>query len=137
MGNSHTASKARFVIGSPAYLGASYDGIVKLEDTPVKLIKIKCPFSARHISVKDACAGKHFFCLLESNAIHLKHDHPYNYQVQGTMAMTGVHVTDFVVWMSISMEVQEIKFDANLWNVSMLPKLLEFYKSYMLPAILY
>ena len=38
------------------------------------------------------------------------------------MAMTGIHVTDFVVWTPISMEVQEIKFDADLWNVSMLPK---------------
>ena len=53
MGNSHTASKVGFVIGGPAYLGASPDGIVKQEDAPVKLIEIKCPFSARCISVKD------------------------------------------------------------------------------------
>ena len=63
MGDNHTASKAGFVIDSLAYLGASPDGIVKQEDTPVWLIKIKCPFSARHISVQD---DKHFFCLLES-----------------------------------------------------------------------
>ena len=53
------------------------------------------------------------------------------------MAMTGIHVTDFIVWTPISMEVQEIKFDSDLWNVSMLPKLQVFYKNHMLPAILY
>ena len=63
MGNSHTAGKAGFVIDSPAYLGASPDGIVKQEDAAVKLIEIKCPFSARHISVKDACVDKHFILL--------------------------------------------------------------------------
>jgi len=135
--NSYTVRKAGFVIGSPAYLGASPDGIVEQENTPVKLIEIKCPFSVRHLSVKEACADKQFFCLLESDAIHLKDDHPYYHQVQGTMAMTGIHVTDFIVWTPISMEIEEIKFDSDLWNVSTLPKLQVFYKNHMLPAILY
>lgn len=127
MDNSHTASNAGFVTGSPTYLGASPDGIVKQKDTPVKFIKIKCPFSARHISVKDAWLTR-IFGLLESNAIHLKDVHPYYYHVQGTT---------IAITYSMDTHVQEIKFDADLWNMSMLPKLQEFYKSYMLPAILY
>ena len=27
------------------------------------------------------------------------------------MAITGIHVTDFIVWMPVSMKVQQINFD--------------------------
>lgn len=53
------------------------------------------------------------------------------------MVITGVHVTDFIVWTPVSMKVQEINFDTHLWDVIMLPKLKVFYKTYMLPAIIY
>ena len=91
----------------------------------------------KHLSVEQACSQKQFFCSLESNVIHLRKDHPYYHQVQGAMAITGIHVTDFVVWTPVSMKVQEINFDTYLWDVVMSPKLKEFYKNYMLPAILY
>lgn len=57
-----TARKAGFVVGDPAYLGASPNGIVqKQEGTSVKLIEIKCPFSVKHLFVEAACSDKQFF----------------------------------------------------------------------------
>ena len=62
--DSHTIRKASFIIGSPPYLGASPDGVVEREGITVKLIEIKCPYSARDISVEEACANRNFFCLM-------------------------------------------------------------------------
>ena len=80
--DNHTIRKAGFVIGSPPYLGASPDGVVEKEGTPVKLIEIKCPYSARDISVEEACGDHKFFCSLQSDKIRLKEDHSYYFQAQ-------------------------------------------------------
>ena len=50
--DSHTIRKAGFIIGITPCLDASLDGVVEREGIPMKLIVIKCPYSARDISVK-------------------------------------------------------------------------------------
>ena len=105
--DSHTIRKAGFIIGSPPYLGASPDGVVEREGITVKLIEIKCPYSARDISVKEACADCKFFCSLQSDKMKLKENHSFYFQVQGAMAISGVHTTDFIVWTPTSMKIQD------------------------------
>jgi len=128
--------KAGFYIGEPSYLGASPDGIVEMPER-LKMIEIKCPYSIKDITVKEACTKKGFYCTLENNQVHLKQDHVYYYQVQGSMAITGARECDFVVWTPKSMEVETIFYDAALWENTMLPQLQDFYYKYMLPCILY
>ena len=129
--------KAGFYIGHPSFLSASpADGIIETSSS-LKIIEIKCPYTFRDMSVKEACAKKEFYCVLNDDKVHLKEDHPYYYQIQGTMGITGANECDFVVWTLQSMNVQTISFDKNLWEKIMLPQLCNFYHQYMLPYILY
>ena len=81
--------KSGICIGEPPYLGASPDGIV--EDAEGKLsgiIEIKCPHSARDLTVREACDKlDNFYCYFDDNDITLKTKHAYFYQVHGTMAI--------------------------------------------------
>lgn len=87
--------------------------------------------------MEEACTKKGFYCILYDHKVHLKEDHPYYYQIQGTMGITSATECDFVVWTLKSMTVQTIPFDKDLWEKTMLPQLSNFYNQYMLPYILY
>ena len=129
--------KAGFYIGNPSFLGASPDGVVETT-AGFKIIEIKCPYSYRDLTVKEACTKKGFYCTLDDDdEVHLKLDHLYYYQIQGTMGITSAVECDFVVWTPHSMNIETIPFDENLWEKTMLPQLREFYNQYMLPYILY
>ena len=79
------------------YLGASPDSIVvDGSGKPVKIVEVKCPFGARDQTVEEACkANKGFCCKISNGKPSLKFDH---YQIQGQMAITGIHKCDFAVW---------------------------------------
>ena len=55
----------------------------------------------------------------------LKENHSYFFQVKGAKAISGVHTTDFIVWTPTSMKIQEIKFDAALWEKRIFPELMK------------
>lgn len=135
----YTLRKAGFVVGDPAYLGASPDGAL-LDDAGVLkgIIEIKCPYSAMNVTVREACTMLNdFYCFLDdNNDLRLKSNHAYYYQVQGTMAMANVPFCDFIVWTPKSMERIVIKFDQELWQ-NLYSKLIDFYTEYMLPLIIY
>ena len=69
--------------------------------------------------------------------LHLKKDHLYYYQIQGTMAIVGAVECDFIVWTSKSIKKETIPFNKVLWESNMLPALSDFYYKYMLPYIVY
>ena len=131
--------KCGLMIGNPAYLAASPDGV--LVDQSVRtpgIIEIKCPFSASKLSVREACTQlPNFYCSEVDGELVLHDDHIYYYQVQGTMACANAMFCDFIVWTPTSWEIIEIKFDENKWAYHILPILSSFYKDFMLPAILY
>ena len=128
--------KAGFYIGEPSFLGASPDGVIEGSDN-LKIIEIKCPYSIRDLEVEEACTKTDFYCTLNNGLFHLKRNHQYYHQVQGTMAITNAHACDFVVWTPKSMKVETILFDRTLWQETMFPKLSDFYHEYVLPCILY
>jgi len=70
--------KAGFMVGDPAYLGASPDGIF-LDDTSILkgIIEIKCPYSAANITVCEACIMlDDFYCFIDdSDYLRLHSDH--------------------------------------------------------------
>lgn len=132
-------TKAGIFIDESGYLGASPDGVVVDEaGHPIKLVEVKCPFSARDKTIKQACAeSKPFCCDIIDDKCQLKVDHEYYFQIMGQMAITGVSTCDFVVWTTKDIHVQTINFDSGLWINTCLPKLKHFYFFFMLPEILY
>jgi hypothetical protein len=128
-------SRVGIYIDQCGYLGASPDGIVvDINGQPKRVVEVKCPFSAQDMTIEQACHEKKSFCcsLDKNNKPCLKSDHEYYYQVQGQMAITGVHECDFVVWTPKDMFVQTITFDSKFWNDTCLPKIY-----FVLPEIIY
>ncbi len=126
------------VIDKSGFLAASPDGVVlNTAGEQVSLVEFKCPYSAKHCSVVDACSNSTFFCKLMDGKPVLKRTHNYYYQVQGQMAITGIKVCDFAVWTPTDMTVEEIYFDEYFWCTKVLPTLRSFYFEVMLPEIVY
>ena len=130
-------SRVGLHIDQCGYLAASPDGIVTDPNgQPIRLVEVKCPFSAQDMTVEQACCElKSFCCNLDKP--HLKSDHDYYFQVQGQMAITGIHKCDFVVWTPKDVFVQNIPFDSQFWNDKCLPKLKYFFFYFVLPEIVY
>ena len=85
--------KAGLFLDKCGYLGASPDGIVlDSSGQPVKVVEVKCPFSARDKTVEQACTDKSFCCSILDGKPRLKFNSEYYYQVQGQMAITCIHV---------------------------------------------
>jgi len=61
---------------------------------------------------------------------------PYYFdQIQGTMAVTGREWCDFVVWTPSQTQITRYYFDADYWNMSLLPALEKFYFNLLLPSL--
>ena len=83
--------KTGFVVGDPAYLGESPDGVLLEGTGSLKgIIEIKCLYSAANITVQEACTMlDDFYCYIDDdNNVRLNSNHRYFYQVQGAMAIT-------------------------------------------------
>ena len=129
---------------SHSYLGASADGIITHVDRPSNpgVLEIKCPFSVHGESVRtmpplDIAKRDPSFHLDRDG--HLKKEHNYYYQVQGEMAVKGCKWAHFTTWTHATNNnilVEEIKFDAELWHSTILPKLQQFYVDTLAPEIL-
>ena len=78
------------------------------------------------------------FCLCLADGVPTikKKKHEYFYQVQGQMAMTGIHTCDFMVWTPLDFVVTTVLFDQDLWNRQCYPTLKHlFFLYFMLPEI--
>ena len=68
-----TLIKAGLFVDKCGYLGASPDGIVlDSSGLPVKVVEVKCPFSAKDKTVEQACNGKSFCCSILDGKPRLK-----------------------------------------------------------------
>ena len=83
------------------------------------------------------CTANGFFFDFVNGKLSLKLDHDYYHQVQGQMAITGIHVCDFVVWTLDEFFVQTVCFDSEFWMNTCLPKLENFFYYFFLPEIVY
>lgn len=64
------------------------------------IVEVKCPFSARSMTIKEACSNvKDFFldCNPSDNSLHLRTQHDYWHQIQGQLYLTGTQCCDLVV----------------------------------------
>ena len=128
-----------FFVDKCRYLGASPDAIViDAAGQTVKLVEVKCPYKARDKTIAQACfEDKSLCCNILEDKPCLKVNHDYYYQVQGQMAITGIHKCDFVVWTPQTFHVQTVNFDNEFWNNKCLPKLEHFFHFFILPEIIY
>ena len=77
-----------------------------------------------------------FFCTLEaSGELKLRESHQYYAQIQGQMAIGECPWCDFVVYTSKGASVQRVAFNSNFWSDKLLPKLISFYDSCILPEL--
>ena len=70
------------VMDGCGFIGCSPDGIV-YDGNEQGLLEIKCPFSARQMSIENACLGlDNFCCALSADAEpSLRRNHDYYFQV--------------------------------------------------------
>jgi len=125
------------------FLGASPDG--KVHDPshadPFGFLEVKCPYSHRAHTPREACSDPLFCCELQADSngllqVTLKRSHKYFSQVQGQMAIGRRSWCDFVVYTTKGVSIERIAFDASFWNNQLLPKLTEFYDNCMAPEII-
>jgi hypothetical protein len=116
------------------WLACSPDGIC-LSDGKWHGIEVKCPFSKKDITVEEACFDKTFCLKLHGGKPTLKKNHDYFFQCQGVMALCQLPFLDFIVYTQVDTFVERIHFDKELWEECMLPKLSDFYFTFMMPEI--
>ena len=131
-------SQVGIFVSECGFLGASPDGVVKDHmEHSVCLVEVKCPYKARTKSIDEMYCDPSFCCALVNDQPMLKQNHDYYYQVQGQMAITGIHRCDFVVWTRINFVVITLTFNESFWKQQCYPLLKKFYFNIMLPEIVY
>lgn len=123
------------------WLGASPDGKVldPSASKPDGIVEYKNPYSARDLSLEEACCTKKLFCLekLEDNGkvtFKLKRRHDYYYQIQCQMYCCDVDWCDFVLRTKKEIHVERIPQDSD-WLENQLPKLNKFFYRALLPEL--
>ncbi len=123
------------------WLAASPDDRVEDPDAPQPLgvVEYKNPFSARDMTLFEACDKVKSFCLErreEKGQIiyKLKRRHDYYFQIHCQMYCCNTHWCDFVVRTNKDMHVKRITWDNDWWQ-QQLPKLKQFYFDALLPEL--
>lgn len=130
-------------------LGASPDGFVQgtfkdslnvyhqqpCDRISPDIVEIKCPFSAKDMTVAAACTRiKDFYLVAEEDgSLNLKKTHDYWHQIQGQLHLSGTCCCDLVIWTPLDLKIVRILKD-NSWaqNIS---TMLDFYFSKFLPSL--
>ena len=116
-------------------LGTSPDGIVKCSICGTFLIEIKCLYTHRNFFPRPALTAAKICETDENGLLRIIRTHKYNYQIQGQMAITGIHKCILIGYTNRGVEPVTINFDEAMWR-SMHQKLCSFYKDYYLPTYL-
>ncbi|XP_078619114.1 uncharacterized protein LOC144886368 [Branchiostoma floridae x Branchiostoma japonicum] len=132
-GHVHLHDCGLVVNPSFSFLGASPDAKVCCEGQ-TGILEVKCPYSARNKTVKDASLTlPNFYMKAEGEALALDRTHEYYYQVQGQLLVTGAPFCDFVCH-CIDTHVERIEPDKQFCE-DMLLTLAKFYKTHAMPFV--
>ncbi|XP_052764770.1 uncharacterized protein LOC128206399 [Mya arenaria] len=129
------------LVASPdGFVQGDYCGRVHLQDKeqPVMspdIIEVKCPFSAKDMTITEAChSNKDFYLDLSPDGrMCLKRSHDYWHQIQGQLHITGTQCCDLVVWTTKDMQIVRILKD-NSWAINM-SSMIDFYMLTFLPSL--
>ncbi|WAR29369.1 ING2-like protein [Mya arenaria] len=78
------------------YIGASPDGLVHCHCCWASLLEIKCPYTLKE-SLLDSDSEKYCLTRNSQGIMVLDHKHPYYYQVQTQMGVTGIRAIHFYI----------------------------------------
>lgn len=116
-----------------SFLGASPDGKV-CDGQDCGVLEIKCPYTARNLTVQEAIDTIPNFCLKEEDGFILNNKHEYFFQVQGQLMVTGAPFCDFVVYTKKDLVIVRV-FPDTLFMEMMLSQLACFYQSHAIPYL--
>ena len=123
---------------SKGWLGASPDGQVydPSSNNPNGLLEIKCPYTKRALTPKEACEDPSFYCTIENDKLKLKHEHPYYHQVQQQIYVSQDLFSwcDFCIFTTKGCLVTRIVLDQQ-WVDECIPKLESYFEEVMLEEI--
>ena len=127
---------ARLLVdSSEPWLGASPDGIITANGEKYLAVEVKCPYSARNMTVEEALRNIKAFCLSkEGDKLTLKHSHRYFYQVPVQLHVRKLTKCDFVVWTLKDLFSTAICIDCEFLQTIVL-KLRLYYFQELLPAL--
>ena len=119
------------------FLGASPDEQVFCECCGKGLCEIKCPYKYKDTTLGIAAKDSSFWpsCNENGGGLNLDMGHPYYYQVQCQLFVTGLENCDFVVWTEKDLFIQRVLPDTEFWK-RVFPKVILFYKKGVLPELL-
>ena len=119
-------------------LACSPDDIVVLPTGEQGLLEYKCPYKAAKESLtpEEAAVKHRDFCsvLNSSGQLELKKTHPYFYQVQGSLAITGKEWCHFVLWTPKGLHLQTVRADPGFWT-PVRRRIVQFYNRAVLPEL--
>ena len=93
-----------FIDPSNPFMGASPNGIISCLCCGVGTLEIKCPFKCCHQSISEASDDSSFYIEKQDNT-----SHPYYYQVQAQIKVTGADYGDFVAWTEQDVFTERVK----------------------------
>ena len=120
-----------------SWLAATPDGVLIADGLTGKaLVEVKCPYSARNLTISEAIDSLKSFCLRrdDKGVVTLKSSHSYFYQVQFQMHVCRAQHCFFVVWTPKECHIQQINYDSKFVDDCMV-KLRSFYFDELLPAL--
>lgn len=117
-----------------SFLGATPDAKVCVRGES-GIMEVKCPFSARNLTINEACDTiKNFFLKKNGENVSLNTGHVYYAQIQGQLMITGCKFCIFVVYTQRDLHVERILPDIKFME-DMLRSLASFFKTHAVPYL--
>ena len=116
------------------------DDITILPSGEQGLVDYKCPYKAgkERLTPQQAAVQYKDFCStpdsIDEHKLVLKQTHPYYYQIQGSLDITGKQWCHFVIWTPSGISVETIERDVDFWEPSR-TIIVEFYRCAILPEL--
>lgn len=116
------------------FLACSPDGIVDCATCGRFLIEVKCLFKYKCFHPKNALKLSNICTTDDQGNLSLKSSHMYFDQIQGQMALTGVHRCILVCYTHKGLATVEVPYDDEFWKSSF-DKMSRFYKEVYFPMV--
>ena len=124
-----------FIHPNYPHLGASPDGLVRCACCGDGIIEVKCLYSIRDRTPKQAANIAKFYLKPTENGLQLSRSHQNYYQIQGKLAISQRWYCDFICWTHQDFHVERIEQAEHVFD-EILPKLTNFFVQVILPEIL-
>ncbi|XP_076106234.1 uncharacterized protein LOC143074906 [Mytilus galloprovincialis] len=116
------------------FIGSTPDAVV-CDKTETGIVEIKCPYSVRNMTLKEACDERADFFLkpnASGDSFTLIQDHKHWFQVQGQLLTTGAPFCDFVTYTKQDIGIERI-YSHEITIKALVDKLSKFYIQHFKP----